>query len=112
MPGFPAREAVRVLRVHDPQDMNPQYIEDLATGYWRSEVLFAAVEKELFTKLEPEGRSINELASDLGFDAESFKRFIEALSALGLLFEADGYVANTKLSKKYLVRGSENYQGN
>ena len=30
--------------MHDPQDTNPQYLEDLATGYWNSEVLFTAVE--------------------------------------------------------------------
>ncbi|MBI2852618.1 MAG: methyltransferase domain-containing protein [Chloroflexi bacterium] len=97
--------------MHDPQDMNPQYLEDLATGYWYSEVLFTAVEQGLFTRLEPDGLSVVELARQLNYDLEALERYIRALSALGLVFEADGYCANTKLSRKYLVQGGEAYQG-
>ena len=97
--------------MHDPQDLNPQYLEDLATGYWQSEVLFTAVEKDLFTRLEPNGKSVAGLAGELGYDVAAFKRFIHVLSVMGLVFEADGFCGNTKLSKKYLVRGAEAYQG-
>ncbi|MBA2882065.1 putative metal-binding protein [Desulfosalsimonas propionicica] len=91
--------------------MNPQYIEDLATSYWRSELLFTAVEQELFTRIGAEGRPVAELAFDLGLDPESTKRYLRALSALGLIFLADGYAANTKFSQKYLVRDAADYQG-
>ncbi|MHB1404198.1 MAG: methyltransferase family protein, partial [Desulfitobacteriaceae bacterium] len=37
---------------HNPQEAGPQYLEDLATGYWFSEALFTAVELEVFTILE------------------------------------------------------------
>jgi len=97
--------------MHDPRDMNAQYLEDLATGYWRSEVLFTAVERGLFTRLEPGGKTVAELAGELAYDFESLKRFIRALSALGLVFEAGGYCSNTKLARKYLVQGAESYQG-
>jgi predicted metal-binding protein/cyclopropane fatty-acyl-phospholipid synthase-like methyltransferase len=97
--------------MHDPQDMNPQYLEDLATGYWHSEVLFTAVEKSLFTRLEPNGKKIVDLAWELGFDPGTLKRFIHALSIMGLVFEADGLCGNTKLARKYLVQGAEAYQG-
>ena len=97
--------------MHDPQDLNPQYLEDLATGYWQSEVLFTAVEKDLFTRLEPNGKSVDGLASELGYDPAALKRFIYVLSVMGLVFEADGFCGNTKLSKKYLVRDAETYQG-
>ncbi len=111
MPGSPARAKQRALRMHDPQDMSPQYLEDLATGYWQSEVLFTAVEKGLFTLLEPSGKKVGELAGELGFDPGTLKRFIHALSVMGLVFEADGLCGNTKLARKYLVRGAEAYQG-
>ncbi|AET68050.1 putative metal-binding protein [Desulfosporosinus orientis DSM 765] len=97
--------------MHDPQDMNPQYLEDLATGYWYSEVLFTAVEQGLFTLLEPNGKLVVELANGLNYDFRSLKRYLHVLAVLGLVFEADGYCTNTKLSRKYLVQGSETYQG-
>ncbi|HEX3031474.1 MAG TPA: methyltransferase dimerization domain-containing protein [Bacillota bacterium] len=37
-------------------------MEDLATGYWYSQVLFTAVELELFKVLEPQGKTTSELA--------------------------------------------------
>ena len=97
--------------MHDPQDMNPQYLEDLATAYWRSELLFTAVEQGLFTRLQPEGKPVVELAGELKLEPESAKRYLQALSTLGLVFLADGYVANTKLARRYLVEGAADYQG-
>lgn len=97
--------------MHDPQDMNPQYLEDLATGYWYSEVLFTAVEQGLFTRLEPGGKLMAELAKELNYEFESLRRYIHVLSTLGLVFEAEGYCTNTKLARKYLVQGADAYQG-
>lgn len=97
--------------MYDPQDLNPQYLEDLATGYWYSEVLFSAVEQGLFTRLEPSGKPVAELAKELNYDLTSLKRYLHVLSNLGLVFEADGYCTNTKLSRKYLIQGEEEYQG-
>ncbi len=97
--------------MHDPQDMNPQYLEDLATGYWHSEVLFTAVEQGLFTRLEPFGKPVAELAVELKLEPGALKRYLHALSTLGLVFETDGFCGNTKLSRKYLAQSSENYQG-
>lgn len=96
---------------HDPQEMNPQYLEDLATGYWYSEVLFTAVEQGLFTLLEPSGKPVDELAEELNYDLGSFKRYLKVLAVLGLVFVAEGCCTNTKLSRKYLVQGAEVYQG-
>ncbi|RNC28551.1 MAG: 3-hydroxy-5-methyl-1-naphthoate 3-O-methyltransferase [Candidatus Dichloromethanomonas elyunquensis] len=97
--------------MHDPQDMNPQYLEDLAIGYWYSEVLFTAVEQGLFTRLEPGGKLVAELAKELNYESGCLKRYLHVLSNLGLVFEADGYCTNTKLSRKYLIQGAEAYQG-
>ncbi|APV43801.1 putative metal-binding protein [Dehalogenimonas formicexedens] len=97
--------------MRDPQDLSPQYLEDLATGYWQSEVLFTAVEKGVFSLLEPDGKVVVELAAELGYQPAAFKRFVHALSAIGLVYEADGFCGNTKLARKYLVRGAPEYQG-
>jgi len=96
---------------HDPQDTGPQYLEDLATGYWFSEVLFAAVEMEIFTLLEPNGKTVDEVSKVLDFRHQGLERFLKALCAIGLL-SCDGlHYFNTKLSSEYLVVGKANYQG-
>ncbi len=97
---------------HDPQDLSPQYLEDLATGYWFSEVLFTAVEAGLFTLLAGGGMRAAEIAAALGFDPAGTERFLNALCALGLLGRDGDVFFNTRLSGTYLVRGRERYQGN
>ncbi len=96
---------------YDPQNAGPQYLEDLATGYWFSEALFTAVEMELFTFLEPKGRNVEDIARVFDFNSRPLVRFLHALCALGLLICDGGLYFNTKLSSDYLVAGKENYQG-
>ncbi|OIQ59713.1 DUF2284 domain-containing protein [Neomoorella thermoacetica] len=96
---------------YDPQAPCPQYLEDLATGYWFSEVLFTAVEAGLFTLLAGGGMSAAEIAEALGFSIHGTERFLEALCALGLIGRDGDVFFNTRLSETYLVRGREHYQG-
>ncbi len=96
---------------HDPQAAGPQYLEDLATGYWYSEVLFSAVELGIFSLLHPSGLALDEIAAALGLDTGGAERFLNALCALGLI-SADGTVYyNTRISSEYLVENTETYQG-
>ncbi|MHB1044239.1 MAG: class I SAM-dependent methyltransferase, partial [Eubacteriales bacterium] len=96
---------------HDPQAGGPQYLEDLATGYWYSEALFTAVELGIFTLLEPGGKTPGEIAGSLGLDREALGRFLQALCAMGLLDRHGENCFNTKISREYLVKGSKDYQG-
>lgn len=96
---------------YDPQDAGPQYLEDLATGYWFSEALFTAVEMEVFTFLEPKGKTVEEIARSFDFNPRGLARFLQALCALGLLICDGGLYFNTRLASDYLVAGKENYQG-
>lgn len=96
---------------HDPQNAGPQYLENLATGYWFSEVLFAAVELEIFTCLEPKGGTVDEIARSLDADSGGMKRFLESLCALGLLISDGSCYYNAQISSEYLVTGKDNYQG-
>lgn len=92
-------------------DTGPQYLEDLATGYWFSEALFAAVELEVFTLLELEGMTSIELAGSLDMPAPGLGRFLQALWAINLVVCDGGRYFNTKLASNYLVLGKGNYQG-
>lgn len=95
----------------DPQNAGPQYLENLATGYWFSETLFTAVEMEIFNHLEPKGGTVEEIALALDADLGGMERFLQALCALGLLTHDGCRYYNTQVSSKYLVAGKENYQG-
>ncbi len=96
---------------HDPQKAGPQYLEDLATGYWFSEVLFTAVELDIFTALEGEGSEADELSRELALDPTGLQRFLKALCTLGLVVADQGRYFNTKVSSEFLVMGRKNYQG-
>ena len=92
-------------------DIGPQYLEDLATGYWFSEALFAAVELEIFTLLEPGGMTTAQLAGALNMPAPGLGRFLQALCAISLVVCDQGSYYNTKLASNYLVVGKSHYQG-
>ena len=89
----------------------PQYLENLATGYWFSEVLFTAVELEVFNLLEPKGMTTSELAGALAMPAPGVGRFLQALCAISLVVCDGGSYFNTKLASSYLVPGKLDYQG-
>jgi len=96
---------------HLSQNSGPQYLEDLATGYWFSEVLFTAVELNIFTLLDLEGRTVAEIAEALEVLPTGLRRFLQALGDLGLVVcDADRYF-NTKLTNSYLIPGKSDYQG-
>jgi predicted metal-binding protein len=98
-------------RDYDAQTAGPQYLEDLATGYWFSEVLFTAVEMDLFSLVGAEGATADELSRALDANPQGLKRFLHALEKMGLVTIDGPRYFNTKLSDDYLVSGKQLYQG-
>jgi predicted metal-binding protein len=97
---------------HDPQESGAQYLEDLAAGYWFSEVIFTAVELDIFSQLDPAGSTTAQIAGMLECDTPAVERFLAALRSMGLVSHSDGSFYNTKIASDYLVKGKECYQGN
>ena len=96
---------------YDPHKPGFQYLDDLASGYWFSEVLFTAVEERLFTLLEPAGKTLEEIAEELQWEAKALKRYLDTLCVLGLLNCYEGLYSNSGLSAQYLVEGKPHYLG-
>lgn len=96
---------------YNPQSVGPQYLEDLATGYWFSEVMFTAVELNIFTLIDAEGMKTGEIAGALDMPASGLARFLMSLCAINLVVCDGDHYYNTKLSSQYLVRGKPYYQG-
>jgi len=99
------------FQYNDPQANGPQYLEDIATAYWYSETLFTAVDMEIFTLLEPEGKNLAEIAEASGVAPAGLERFLQALCALGLLERCGEVYFNTRVAREFLVKGKEHYQG-
>ncbi len=92
--------------------MEPDWLplENMATAYWQSEVLFAALELELFARLEENG-VLDTLAAAADCRAAELERLLLALEALGLVENRDGDWYNSKSARRYLVSGRESYLG-
>lgn len=96
---------------YDPQSSGPQYLEDLATGYWFSRALFTAVEAGIFDLLSDGGKTAAELADRLTWNAQAAERLLEAQVAMGLLTRDGDRFYHTRLSSDCLVQGKAHYQG-
>ncbi|MHC1741606.1 MAG: DUF2284 domain-containing protein [Syntrophobacteraceae bacterium] len=88
-----------------------QILEDLATAFWYSEVLFAALELGFFKHLAegplpPEG-----LAARSGCELDGLARLLGALAVLGLVVEREGMFENGPLASSFLVPGTPHYAG-
>jgi len=96
---------------HNLQEVGPQYLEDLATGYWFSEALFTAVELKIFDLMEPEGMTAIEIAGALDMPLPGLSRFLQALCSIKLVVCSGKHYYNSKLASDYLVPGKSEYQG-
>ncbi len=80
-------------------------------SYWYSEVLFTALELNLFGLLNDGAVSVDELAEKSGYEPDGLRRFLAALVAVGLIVEHDGRFANGPLAAHYLIPGTDAYVG-
>lgn len=88
-----------------------QRLEDLATAYWYSEVLFASLELNIFGLLAQCPSTVDMLAGKTGYDSDGLSRLLEVLAALGLVVEYEGEFSNGPLASNRLVPQSPGYLG-
>jgi predicted metal-binding protein len=104
---------VNVLPHHltDPAQTDFQYLEDLATGYWYSEVLFAALELKLFDILDGVGKDLASLARASGADPRLLGRLMRVLKRLALVGEDGDIWFNNPSASQYLVTARPTFMG-
>ena len=88
-----------------------QRLEDLATAYWYSEVLFTALELNIFGLLADCPATVDQLAAQTGYDAGGLSRFLSSLVALGLIVEHEAVFSNGPLAARCLTPGNSAYLG-
>ena len=87
-----------------------QYLENLATAYWYSEALFAALDLDIFSYLE-QGHPSADLAVVAACKAPELERLLKTLAGMGLVSQNGNEWRNSETAHCYLVKGGREYLG-
>ena len=91
--------------------VDPTPIFELSVAYWRSCVLFTAVDLGVFNALAGGGRDLENLCARLATPRRSMELLIDALVALRLLEKDANTITNSRLAADYLVPDSPAFLG-
>jgi SAM-dependent methyltransferase len=86
-------------------------LQKMATAYWESAALMAAVELGVFTAIERGQDTVPALAKAVGMSDRNAERLLTALTALTLLEREGERFANAPDVQRFLVKDSERYAG-
>jgi predicted nicotinamide N-methyase len=86
-------------------------LQKMATAYWESAALMAAVELDVFTAIGRGQDTIPALAKAVGMSDRNAERLLTALTALTLLEREGERFANAPDVQRFLVKDSERYAG-
>ena len=84
---------------------------DLSWGYRAARVLHVANEIDIFTTLSDKEMTLKEISQSCQTKPDMTEKLLIACTAMDLLEKRGPQYRNTELSKTYLVRGRELYQG-
>lgn len=96
----------------DPAHRDFQYLEDLATAAWFSEVLFAAIELHLFGLIETNYPDTITLARLSETNEKGLIRLLTVLERQRLILREGEKWSNSQVVRKYLLQESPAYIGN
>ena len=91
--------------------LNPAPLIELATAYWGSATLVAAVRLEVFTALSKGAATAAEAADRIGAGVVATDALLSGLVSLGLVAKESGKFANAPLADAFLVEGRPGYLG-
>ncbi|MDX9971631.1 MAG: methyltransferase [FCB group bacterium] len=86
-------------------------VSAVATGFMRSQILFAAHEGGVFPLLETE-RSADEVAAALSWPVRTTRMLLDGLVAIEFVGKTGGRYLNREVASACLVPGRPGYQGN
>jgi hypothetical protein len=97
------------------QDISPDHILQIGTGFWPSKTLLSAVELNLFTMLGQGPKTGPELEREMGLHPRATYDFLDTLVALDLLDRdgagPDAVYRNTPSTAAFLDKRSPDYVG-
>jgi len=93
-----------------PRDLSLSEIFQLGY-YWETKVLLTAVKLEVFSALNDQELSTEDLAHMLPADSRALGMLLNALVALRIIVKTDAHYMNTEAAKNYLVKHAPSYVG-
>ena len=95
--------------MNKPKDI--EYLNEISYSYWKAQVLFVATDMDVFTLIAGNGKSCKVIARKLRTDLRATEMILNALVSLEFLRKIGEVYRNTAISNRYLVKGSQLYQG-
>ncbi len=90
---------------------NPARIVEIATAYWQSATLMAAIQLKIPTHIGAQRVSAHSLAVAADCDETALTALLEGLCSLEILSRDEDLFVNTEMSKAFLVEGSPSFMG-
>jgi ubiquinone/menaquinone biosynthesis C-methylase UbiE len=87
------------------------YLNEISYGYWKAQVLFVAVDMDVFTLIGGDGKSCKAITKSLRTNLRATEMLLNALVSLGLLRKIKEVYKNTDVSSRYLAKDRPLYQG-
>ena len=113
MPSYRMPKPLKRLSFNDadPAHQDFQYLEDCATAYWYSEILFAAIELGLFDLLDRGISSLDGLSEAASCRREELHRLLKAMEGMALVGRQEDQWSNSQVAGMFLVKGKASYLG-
>jgi len=86
-------------------------LQDIATGFQRSQILFSAVKIDLFTQIENGINTADSISTTLNLNKDALVQLLDALVALSLLEKHSGIYSNSALAAHHLIPNKEEFYG-
>ncbi len=93
------------------QKLNPGEILQMSCNYWETFTLHAGVKLDIFSLLDSESMSGEEMAKKLNSDTRGTTMLLNALSGMDFLEKKDNKYTNSALSAVFLIKDSPKYVG-
>ncbi len=89
----------------------PANIRTIANAFQQSRILLTAVELDLFSSIDKQMLTSNQIAEKLSTDHRATERLLNALYTMGFLRKVKNKFYNTESSSQYLVKGKPDFMG-
>lgn len=101
-----------MLQLDTNLTISPERICQMANAGYDSQVLFTAVDHDIFSVLSKSSKTAGQVAQEIGTDPYITDKLLNVLVSIQLLIKDSGKYSNTPLAETYLVKGETFYQGN
>jgi len=94
-----------------PVELGAENVNELARNFWYSAILRAGIKLDVFSLLESDTLTSQEVAHRIGASPRYTQSFLDCCAVLDLLDKIDGKFHNSSMASRFLVKGKEAYVG-